>query len=320
LDPMAILTKPPYPMLAKTGTLHDVAKAVELGYIIEPKIDGIRCLAVVGDGLVQLYNRQLVNITRRFPEVVERVLAVAGRGVWMMGTLVLDGEIYVRGSDGQPDFQKVQHRANRIHDVDEAVLVYPAKYAAFDVLSSGKMSYLFYTLEARKRILAEVAGPLAIAEYTQEEADDLVARQVGEGLMLKHRSTIYDPGARHPGWLKIKWEHEIEAVVGGVTFGLGKREPYFGSLLLGIYRPGDPHSQGKLTYIGMVGTGFDDEALEHLTTHLSKLKTALNPFSRFAGDWDLKYFVHPMLNVKVRFSNWTRDAILRFPRYAGMVD
>lgn len=320
--PLSILVKPPYPMLAKTAKADDVTGAVGRGYLIEPKLDGIRCLAVVGEGgdIVQLYNRQLVNITARFPEVVERLRLQAGAGTAMLGTLVLDGEIYVRGSSGHPDFQLVQHRANRIHDIEYASATYPARYSVFDVLSSGHADYMRLALSDRRAVLREIAGQMMTASYTQSEADLLLEMKQGEGLMLKHLSGRYHPGMRSPGWLKVKHETEIECFVGGVTFGIGKREPHFGSLLVGTWRPLDEHGVSGLTYVGTVGTGFTDETLEMLTAQLHMLRTTVNPFRTRGTDWDLAYFVNPLTKVKVRFSNWTKDGVMRFPRFVGMAE
>lgn len=292
---------------------------MQSGYIIEPKLDGVRCLAVVGDvGGCQLYNRQLRNITAAFPDVCAQIVG-ACPGVAMMGPLVLDGEVYVRGPEGHADFQLVQHRANRLRDVDAAVQAYPARYAAFDVLSSGRVDYKSLALVARKSILMAAAPTLAIATYTQEEADDLARCGTGEGLMLKALASRYVPGARSPDWLKLKWLREAEVYIGGVTWGVGRRADYFGGLLVGVYVPGDTHAKGRLTYVGTVGTGFTDEMLEVLTLRLRSLHTSVKPFAEADPGWDLAYYVQPVLRARVRFADYTRGRIMRFPRFAGLV-
>lgn len=313
---LPILERLVYPMLAKAGKVEDVAGAVGRGYLVEPKIDGIRCLAVMVDESIQLYNRQHVNITGRFPEIVDDIrLKVPGRG--MLGRLVLDGEIYVRGEGGHPNFQLVQHRANRILNIPQAVSDYPAHYAVFDVLQSG-LSYMELTLQKRRDILWEICPQLVVASYTQEEADDRVEREEGEGLMLKLLSSTYNAGGRDGSWLKVKWLREAEVVVGGVTHGVGKREPWFGGLLVGVYRPGDEnHGTSRLVYTGTVGTGFTNSELDWLTTHLRAIRTDVCPFEGRGSDWDLKYFVKPVMKIRARFAEYTRDGIMRFPRFVS---
>lgn len=314
---LPILTPLVYPMLAKVGRIEDVAGAVGRGYLVEPKIDGIRCLAVLVDGAIQLYNRQHVNITSRFPDVVDDIrLKVPGAG--MLGRLVLDGEIYVRDDAGLPNFQLVQHRANRTLNIVSAAHDYPARYGVFDVLQSG-VSYMGMPLKKRRDILWEICPQLVVASYTQEEADDLVVREVGEGLMLKQLSSVYVPGGRDASWLKIKWLRETEVVVGGVTHGIGKREGTFGGLLVGVYRPGDEnHGVTRLVYTGTVGTGYTDAMLNSLITHLRAIRTDVCPFDNRASNWDTKFFVRPIMKARIRFAEYTRDGIMRFPRFVGL--
>lgn len=314
---LSMLTTPPYPMLAKPGKVGDVARAVAQGYIIEPKLDGIRCMAVVGDGLIQLYNRQLVNITSRFPDVVDAIRLRTGVRP-LLGRLVLDGEIYVRDEAGLPDFQLVQHRANRTLAIEQAVADYPAVFTTFDVLGSGAFTYSNYSLRYRRAILEEVVGPMVVATYTQDEADEHVKAQTGEGLMLKLASSHYHAGVRDPAWLKVKWLREAEVVIGGVTHGTGKREPYFGGLLMGVPLPDDRHGDYRMTYVGTVGTGYTDVQLEFLSTHLRNLRSVVCPFEKQGSDWDLKYFVKPIVRAHVKFAEYTRDGIMRFPRFHSL--
>ena len=56
---------PVKPMLAVSGQPFNRA-----GWIFEPKIDGTRCLTTVSKD-VRMQNRRLVDISYRYPEVVE---------------------------------------------------------------------------------------------------------------------------------------------------------------------------------------------------------------------------------------------------------
>jgi bifunctional non-homologous end joining protein LigD len=313
-----LLEKPPYPMLARVGTLVQLSSAVANNYVIEPKLDGIRCLAmidVVGGGrTVRLFNRNLVDITARFPDVTAQLHEhTYGDGI------TLDGEIYVVGERGEPDFQLVQTRTNRVRNVDAMAEKYPAKYAAFDCLRAHRRDIMRWSLDLRRDALDNVANRLAVPTYTQDEARDRYERRVGEGLMLKHWSSKYDAGSRSPSWLKVKWLREAEVRIGGVTFGIGKREGTFGGLLLGVPLPEDREGKGRLKYVGTVGTGFTDSVLSLLYTHLTQLKTADCPFEAHSSDWDLNFFVRPVVRARVSFAEYTRDGIMRFPRWSGLL-
>ena len=78
------------------------------------------------------------------------------------------------------------------------------------------------------------------------------ARENGlEGMVAKHATSRYE-SRRSREWLKIKIVDEQEFVIGGFTEPQGERD-YFGALVLGVYE------DGKLRWVGNVGTGFDQK-------------------------------------------------------------
>ena len=74
-------------------------------------------------------------------------------------------------------------------------------------------------------------------------------------------------------WLKIKIVSEQEFVIGGFTEPQGDRD-YFGALVLGVYE------DGKLRWVGNVGTGFDQKTLASLYAKLQPLIIAEVPVRR----------------------------------------
>ncbi len=96
----------------------------------------------------------------------------------------------------------------------------------------------------------------------------------------------------------------------------GERD-YFGSLALGFY------DEGKLHYVGNVGTGFNARNLAELWSLLEPLKTTKNPFAK--GDKTEKIlpgtlWVKPKLVAQIKFANWTEDRKLRAPVFLGLRD
>lgn len=300
------MLRPILPMLAKAGKLTDLDRADIDNYVIEPKYDGIRCQLVRSNGVTQLYNRRLVNITDRFPDVV----ALFSR---LPYDVILDGEIIVYSpSTGLPDFQRVQHRANRKLSIAEAVRDYPADFAVFDIMYC-KYAYVGTEhLWKRRMYLQELYAHMSfhLAPYLVSTS---IQHGVGEGVMMKDKFSLYEDGVRSAAWLKVKWPRVETVTVGGVSYGLGKRASTFGNLLCGKMLP-----NGKLRYTGAVGTGFTDAELQKMYSRLSTIKTDTNPFMENARDWGVQFFCAPLLNIQVAFQEYTKDGIMRFPRYVGV--
>lgn len=70
--------------------------------------------------------------------------------------------------------------------------------------------------------------------------------------------------------MKVKWEREQDAVIGGYTEPRGGRK-YFGSLVLGAYHNDELH------FIGQCGGGFSDQSLKKLHQKLESLTKDESP-------------------------------------------
>jgi bifunctional non-homologous end joining protein LigD len=76
----------------------------------------------------------------------------------------------------------------------------------------------------------------------------------------------------------------------------------------------------RLVYAGRVGTGFNDKLLRSLHRQLQKLRLADPPTAdpppariRRTAHW-----VRPVLVAEVRFTEWTRDGLLRHPAFVAL--
>jgi ATP-dependent DNA ligase len=128
-----------------------------------------------------------------------------------------------------------------------------------------------------------------------------------EGIMAKKRDSIYIPGRRSDAWLKIKTRQSAECVVVGYTKGKGDRRAVFGALHLA-----QPSSDG-FTYVGKVGTGFDDKTLRSLSEQLRKLPRTSRQVKEKPLDNAQSIWVEPKLTCEVSFSSITSDGMLRVP-------
>ena len=279
-------------------------------WIYERKLDGERCLAF-RDGNVRLLTRNEHDVTATFPEVAAALAAVAD------GT-VLDGEIVAFDGD-ETRFERLQQRLGVVDPSDTLIRDYPVVYYVFDVMfARGDDVRPLPELE-RKRLLRELVvsgGPLM---YTEHRTGDGVAfwhqacADGWEGLIAKDADAPYTAG-RTRNWLKFKCLAGQELVVGGFTDPQRSRQG-FGALLLGYYS-----SAGALTYAGKVGTGFDNRTLVSLRARLDGLARSDSPFDVGSPPRAGAHWVEPRLVAQIEFAEWTRDGLLRQPRFQGLRD
>jgi ATP-dependent DNA ligase len=281
------------PMLAKP------AKGVPTdgGYAFEPKWDGFRCIVFKDGDEVELASRNTKPLTRYFPEVVEALRTA------LPEKIVLDGEIFVAIGD-RLEFEVLQQRihpaASRIALLAEET---PAAYAAFDLLALGDRSFLDEPLSERRAALEEVFAGLDkldgldrldhrrvhLCTTTSDPAiaQDWFTRFEGAGLdgvMAKPLDAPYLPDKRT--MLKIKHSRTADVVVAGYREHKTStpEEPLLGSLLLGLYAPGED-GLPELQHIG-VSASFTAARRAELYAELQPLVVPIeeHPWGRW-NEW-----------------------------------
>ncbi|MHB8515664.1 MAG: non-homologous end-joining DNA ligase, partial [Dehalococcoidia bacterium] len=295
------------------------------GWFFEPKLDGVRALAFVRDGRVELRSRRGNAITVQYPETAAAVLRQRPAAA------VFDGEICALDAHGAPDFQALQGRINlsRPAEVARAAAETPMIFYVFDLLHLDGYGLAPVPCVDRKALLRQRLDEDAAIRYVDHVEDDGerlygAAIKLGfEGFVAKRASSFYEAGARSRSWLKAKATHEQEFVVGGYTEGEGGRRDTFGGILVGHYA-GD-----ELRFAASVGSGFTDHLLAQVAARLRALRTGAAPFAdppatiggRWAGGRAARCFwVKPELVARVKFSAWTRDGNLRAPVFLGLRD
>jgi bifunctional non-homologous end joining protein LigD len=282
------------------------------GWLWEPKLDGIRVLAYVRDGKVELRSRRGVDITRQYPSLV------AGLGRLRVQSVVLDGEICALDQEGVPRFQLLQPRINLLRGDNSRVdSENPVVFFLFDLLYLDGYDVRAVPLRERKTLLASKALPgdhLRIMTWLEGDGRDVAdgAAALGfEGVVGKRADSRYESGQRSAAWVKYKHVQQQEFVVGGYTTGEGGRRSTFGALAVGYYE------DGKLRYAGNVGSGFDDAELTAVRRALKPLETEESPF---ADAVEGVRFTKPAMVVELKFAEWTKDGRLRAPVFLGMRD
>jgi DNA ligase D-like protein (predicted ligase) len=307
-DPFARLSAPERAKLrpARLPERVELMKAVltpqrfsDPAWIYERKLDGIRCVAIKGDGRVRLFSRNHLSLDARFPMVVEALERDSGAG------FVIDGEI-VAFQGRRSSFALLQQRGER------AVAV---RFYVFDVLHLAGHDTTALGLRARKRLLRRTVtpgGPLRLTAHRNRDGESLfrdACRRGWEGLIAKRADAPYTHG-RSRDWLKFKCAAEQEFVIGGYTAPHGTRAE-LGALLLGHY------DLGGLRYAGKVGSGFTEASLRELVRVLEELRREHSPFADEIREREVSW-VAPRLVAQVRFTEWTRDGRLRHPVFLGL--
>ena len=295
------------------------------GWLFEPKLDGVRAVAFKNGADVRLSSRRGIDSTKQYPLIAADVSQQPEH------EMVLDGEIVAPDENGVPSFQQLQQRIGLQRDADirKAESQIPVVYYVFDLLYAAGYDLRGTPLHLRRGLLEQLLVPMeriVLVEPIEgdgEEAFEAV-KQVGlEGLIAKQADSTYETGKRSGRWRKIKATLEQEFVVGGFTQGEGGRSDTFGSLLLGYYLDG----RDRLTYVGNVGTGFDDRMLRRLREHLDTIRTEEQPFEAPLTRGRMAFgrpregpitWVRPDLVAQVRFAQWTDEGHLRAPSFLGM--
>ncbi len=247
---------------------------------VEPKLDGIRCFAIVKEGSALLYARSGKLITN-FDDTIGEELIKLGDGCY-------DGEIMGK------DFIDLMRQAYRKENVD----VSDTYLALFDYLPLEEWETRESKLTTRQRYLELVTRiglnfPLRYlrkvsrvhvdADYEVIKAlhDKYVANGY-EGAMVKDLEAPYKFG-RGPEVMKLKAFHDVDLKVERLIEGTGKHSGKLGSVVV--------------NYHGVevqVGSGFSDELRDTI--------------------WSTPdMFVNR--TIEVRYQEVTPDGSLRFPTF-----
>lgn len=285
------------PMLAETGKEPFDSK----DWLFELKLDGVRCIAYLDNETTRLQARSGADITRKFPELQNLHQQAVAK------PCILDGEIVC------DSFAKMQERIHkeRTLDIKIASRHNPATFHAFDILYLKGESLSGKALEQRKCTLALYFRGSVIPFQTEYGTSlfERVRQNGSEGIMAKRLTSTYQQGRRSPDWLKIKNFHEDKFIILGMTEGENERASTFGSLILGR------EDKAGFTYVGNVGSGFNNELLQRLSLVLPQIKGNC-PFAEVPDiGRELKCWVMPFLWCEIRFLEYGSDGKLRFPTF-----
>lgn len=295
------LTEYVKPMLARETNTPFSSKE----WIYEIKWDGYRAIAEVNKTNAKIYSRNGNSFNTTYPIVLNALEKLNIQAV-------LDGEIVIVDEQGKSNFQLLQHYQTDNNHVIE--------YRVFDLLSLNGVNTKDLPLVDRKKLLKELLPTnnkvIKYSDHIKETGEDFFAmakKNNLEGIMAKKADSLYTPGARTTEWLKIKHHKTCEAVIAGFT-APGASRKHFGALILGIW------DNGKLKYTGHTGSGFSASTLKEMSALLKPLIIKTSPFSARVKTNMPATWVKPELVCEIKFTEVTRDGMLRHPIFLRLRD
>ncbi len=285
----------------------------------EFKLDGFR-IQIHKSGKVELFTRNLENVTKQFPDIVEYVKKNVKKN-----NVILDGEIvgYNKKSKRYLPFQNISQRIKRKYDIDKLAEMYPVELNLFDILYYNNKVLISKSLAERRKILEgivkEEKGRIVLTrklvtdntnkanEFYKDALDNGT-----EGLVIKNINSLYRAGRYVNGWCKLKptLEH-LDLVIVGAEYGSGKRVGFFSSFILACKK------DGKFLECGMMGSGIKEKESEGISfKNLTKL---LKPY--IIAEKGKLVSIKPKIVVEVEYEEiqksptYSSGYALRFPRF-----
>lgn len=298
-----VVGRPVLPMLASTaGSVDEAITTIAGAASVEYKLDGARIQVHRAGDRVQVFTRNLADITHRVPELVEIVRALP------VDAVILDGETLSLDADGAPrPFQDTMSRFGS-ETISETLL----RPWFFDVLHVDGRDLLEAQLAERQRELERIAGEWRMPGVITADAE--VAAQLSrdalaaghEGVVVKALDAPYAADRRGKNWIKVKPVLTYDLVVLAVEWGSGRRTGHLSNLHLGALDPsGEFGPPGGFVMVGKTFKGLTDELLRWQTAHFPTIETHRSAHA---------VHVRPVAVVEIAI-----DGVQRSTRYPGGV-
>lgn len=210
------------PMLAQSFSKH--AAKIKYPCRTQPKLDGIRCIAIVKGGVCTLWSRTRKPITS-CPHIVQELEAA-----FETRDIVLDGELY--NHEMKADFEKIVSLVRQEEPGEGHEMV---QYHVYDTVNAD-------TFENRTETLDIIFAAYEFASIVQVETDyvdseeevmlffEKFRKQGYEGAMLRNEDSRY-VSKRSYDLQKVKEFEDAEFTIIGIEEGRGKLQGHVGSFV-----------------------------------------------------------------------------------------
>jgi DNA ligase 1 len=216
------------PMLAQSFSKH--AKKIKWPCYVQPKLDGMRCIAIVRNGKATLWSR-----TRKPILSVPHIVAALEENFGDQN-VTLDGELYSHKL--KSDFERIMSLARKDEPAPGHEQI---QYHIYDMVSDLPFND---RNDALVNLFGPVAGvgtascpliPVLTGLVGDEEGMTALFSQVRgegyEGLMLRNGDSKYEQGKRSYGLQKVKEFEDAEFDIIGVEEGRGRLQGHVGSFV-----------------------------------------------------------------------------------------
>lgn len=277
----------------------------------EYKWDGIRGQLIRRNDEVFIWSRGEELVTPQFPEIVAVLQD-------MHGNFVIDGEI-LAVTDGQVlNFNELQKRLNRKSITQKMLKEIPVKVFAYDILEFNEDDLRGKPLSERRAILEDVLhssgqqdiqlSKIVPFNTWQELAEtrNNSRENNSEGLMLKHKDSLYHSGRKKGDWWKWKVDPlTIDAVLIYAQKGSGRRSGYYTDYTFAVKK------EDQLVTIAKAYSGLTDKEIMEVSRFVTK-----NSLEKFGPVRTVKpELVFEIAFEGIGFSNRHKSGVaLRFPR------
>lgn len=209
------------PMLAQSFSKH--GHKIKYPCATQPKLDGIRCIAIMRDGKCTLWSRTRKPITS-MPHIVQKVEEI------FKDDIVLDGELY--NHSFKDDFEKIVSAVRKESPEDGYLNV---QYHIYDVVNEDDFSDRNTTLSVP--LGREAIGPLVFVSthWVTEESQVMeyfnrFKSEGYEGAMLRNVKSKY-VNKRSYDLQKVKEFDDAEFKIVNVEEGRGKLAGHVGAFV-----------------------------------------------------------------------------------------
>jgi DNA ligase-1 len=230
----------PYPfMLASPLEAEPETLGPATDWQIEYKWDGIRAQLIKRGGEVFLWSRGEEQVTTAFPEIVAAAKTLPHDAV-------LDGELLAWDDGRALPFGELQKRLGRKHVELSLFPDVPVVFMAYDLLECAGEDVRDRSMQDRRAMLEsllekqgdiELSATLPAEDWSAVAERVAQARELGvEGVMLKHRDSVYTPGRVRGPWWKWKADpYTIDAVLVQGQQGSGRRAGLYSSYTFAVW-------------------------------------------------------------------------------------
>jgi DNA ligase-1 len=277
----------------------------------EYKWDGIRGQFIKRGDEIFIWSRGEELVTDQFPEIRNALLQYPNN-------FVIDGEILVIENHVVKNFSELQKRLNRKSITKKLMDEFPVAVYAYDLLEwegedwrnrplKERRLQLEYLLRSHDATLISISETLPSTSWDDLTTKREHARSLNaEGLMLKHKESIYHSGRKRGDWWKWKIDPlSIDAVLIYAQKGSGRRSAHYTDYTFAI-KDGE-----KLVSIAKAYSGLTDKEIQAVSKFINA-----NAIEKFGPVRTVKpELVFEIGFEGISFSNRHKSGVaLRFPR------